>query len=78
MELVRGGRGMGGGHGEQAALAGDRESGSGAARWRAWESAEKTQNRKRQQERGGGVLGLYDERARGGTVVYAQKTLDIE
>jgi hypothetical protein len=56
MELVRGGMGMSGGHGEQAALAGDRESGSGAARWRAWGSAEKTQNRKMTGERCVGVV----------------------
>jgi hypothetical protein len=35
VELVRGGVGVGGGHGEQAALAGDRDE-SGAARWRAF------------------------------------------
>jgi hypothetical protein len=51
-------------------LAGYRESGSSAG-------ALRKRRTERQQERGGVVLKLYDEQARGGRVMYAQKGVDI-
>jgi hypothetical protein len=78
MELVRGGVGVRGEYGEQAALAGDREG--GAARWRARVSAEKTQTRTAAGERWGLCWGyMTSGRGEEGSYMHRQRwTLDSD